>query len=285
MGEMPGMGGFDSSVNFRNNCSAWQKLKNDYSDFLAKTKRTAMPEIRLAPITGGVENVGYADEKLFYSHMINAAYSAGFLLSLGDGCPDEKIRYGIEAVSSLAETEKNGKEVKAAVFMKPYPNEKLFERMEWAEKIMEYCGVDIDSYNIVTMRNLVKLEKKNAAQMQELKKRCKVPFAIKGVFTDADVELVKEVKPDVVVISNHGGRVENRIGSTADFLVQKGEILRNNCGELWIDGGIRTEEDIALAGYLGASQVMVGRPVITALCKGGEKSVKECFSRLKGLNP
>ncbi len=280
---MPGMGGFDNSVNFRLNCSAWQKLKNDYSGCPEKKNSAAMPKIRLAPITGGVENVGYAEEKLFYSHMIKAAYSAGFLLSLGDGCPDEKIRYGIEAVSSVAE--EVGEKVKAAVFMKPYPNERLFERMEWVGSIMEYCGVDIDSYNIVTMRNLVKLEKKNAGQMQELKKHCRVPFAIKGVFTDADIELVKEVKPDVVVISNHGGRVENRIGSTAEFLVQKSEILRNNCGELWVDGGIRTEEDIALAGYLGASQVMVGRPVITALCKGGEKSVKECFSRLKGFIP
>jgi isopentenyl diphosphate isomerase/L-lactate dehydrogenase-like FMN-dependent dehydrogenase len=171
---------------------------------------------------------------------------------------------------------------KAAVFIKPYPNQKILERIDWSRDIAECIGVDIDSYNIVTMRNLVQLERKTPAQINELKKHAKLPFAIKGVFTKEDVELVKEVKPEIVVISNHGGRVENRIGSTAMFLKEYGPELKNYCGELWVDGGLRTKKDLKTASYFGVSEVMLGRPFVTALCRGGEAEVKKMVEHLRG---
>ncbi|MEE0998713.1 MAG: alpha-hydroxy-acid oxidizing protein, partial [Treponemataceae bacterium] len=171
---------------------------------------------------------------------------------------------------------------KAAVFIKPYPNQKILERIDWSRDIAECIGVDIDSYNILTMRNLVQLERKTPAQISELKKHAKLPFAIKGVFTKEDVELVKEVKPEIVVISNHGGRVENRIGSTAMFLKEYGPELKNYCDELWVDGGLRTKKDILTASYFGVSEVMLGRPFVTALCRGGEAEVKKMMEHLRG---
>ena len=81
------------------------------------------------------------------------------------------------------------------------------------------------------------------------------------------VKLAKELKPDVAFISNHGGRVENRIGSTAEFLYQYSNELQNYCGEIWVDGGIRTKQDEQVAKFLGANQVLIGRPVISALCE------------------
>ena len=104
----------------------------------------------------------------------------------------------------------------------------------------------------------------------ELKRHCNakgLPFAIKGIFTDADREAVKQVKPDIVYISNHGGRVETREGSTAQFLAEHAAELRSSCGQLWIDGGIRTAEDIAKAASYGVHTVLQGRPIITAVCK------------------
>jgi isopentenyl diphosphate isomerase/L-lactate dehydrogenase-like FMN-dependent dehydrogenase len=132
------------------------------------------------------------------------------------------------------------------------------------------------------MRNLVQLERKTPAQISELKKHAKLPFAIKGVFTKEDVELVREVKPEIVVISNHGGRVENRIGSTAMFLKEYGQEIRNHCGELWVDGGLRSKKDLKTASYFGVSEVMLGRPFITALCRGGEAEVKKMMEHLRG---
>ena len=40
-----------------------------------------------------------------------------------------------------------------------------------------------------------------------------------------------------------------------------------NCGELWVDGGIRSRHDMAVAAAYGVSTVLEGRPFITALCR------------------
>ena len=268
------MGGFNDSVNFQANCKDWKILRKEIENFNKISDSLDLPKIRLAPITGAVENVGWVDEESFYFALTEAAYKADVNLSIGDGCPDIKLQSGIQAINFLQQ-KNSSKSIKSAVFIKPYPNKKIIERIEWSAGVSEIIGVDIDSYNIVTMRNLVQLERKTPAQISELKKHAKLPFAIKGVFTKEDVELVKEVKPEIVVISNHGGRVENRIGSTAMFLKEYGPELKNYCGELWVDGGLRTKKDLKTASYFGVSEVMLGRPFVTALCRGGEAEVKK----------
>ena len=268
------MGGFNNSINFQANCKDWKILQKEIIDFDKISSSISLPTIRLAPITGAVENVGWQDEETFYFALTEAAYKTGAKLAIGDGCPDIKIQNGIKAIKSLQEKNPS-KDVKASVFIKPYPNAKIIERIDWSKDIAEIVGVDIDSYNIVTMRNLVQLERKTPSQIHELKEYAKLPFAIKGVFTKDDVDLVKEIKPEIVVISNHGGRVENRLGSTAKFLKEYGSELKNYCGELWVDGGLRTKSDLLVASYFGASEVMLGRPFITALCRGGEEEVKK----------
>lgn len=249
------MGGVNANKNFIQNCAAWKKIDFGPFDFRRK-------EIRLAPMTGAVENAGYFDEKQFYFDLISECSKTGAKLSIGDGIPDTKLKWGIEAVQSAGK--------KAAVFIKPYSNEKILERFEWAQDICEYCGVDIDAYNIVTMRNKAWLEKKDSSLLIELKKyfsRKGIPFVIKGIFTDEDLRLVEEVKPDVAFVSNHGGRVETRDGSSAEFLSENFKLLKSNCAEIWVDGGIRSWNDVFKAQSYGASEVLAGRPFISALCR------------------
>ncbi len=276
IGELPGMGGFSNNINFKLNCSAWDKISD------TKKSNSAFPlaKIRLGPMTGAVENIGYKTEEDFYFDIISAVSNAGVLLSIGDGCPDIKLLSGIEAVKKQQEKNKN---TKAAVFIKPYPNTRIFERIEWSSTVAESIGIDIDSYNIATMRNLVNLEKKTASHLKEIKNYTKVPFSIKGIFNPEEIEMIAEVKPDIVIISNHGGRVENRIGSTADFLVKYGREIRNHCGELWVDGGIRTLKDIQIASSYGANEVMLGRPFATALCSNGEQGVLDLVKTMSVL--
>ena len=81
------------------------------------------------------------------------------------------------------------------------------------------------------------------------------------------MQLVKEVKPDVAFVSNHGGRIETREGSSAEFLVENFKTLKSNCAELWVDGGVRTWNDVFKAQSYGASEILVGRPFASALCK------------------
>ncbi len=263
--ELPGLGGVFQNQNFQLNCQAWKNLQT-----LAKQNNTlsqiqsipVSPSIlRCGPVTGAQENIGYQNEEDFYFPYLNNAAKNKIGICVGDGYPDQKLHYGINAMKKI--TAKNPS-IKAAFFLKPYPQEKLFERIDWVLPYASHIGIDIDSYNIVTMRNLVNLEQKTAEQLLQIKNKINVPFVIKGVFTQKDIQLVKEVQPDVVYISNHGGRVETEIGSSADFLVEHAPLLKNYCKEIWVDGGIRNKLDIQTALFYGASQVIMARPFIHA---------------------
>ena len=261
---LPGLGGVMDGYNFQANYKAWKEIFQENRDIINSIEITPA-DIRCGPVTGAQENIGFANEKDFYFPYLHNCLEAGVGLCIGDGTPDEKLQFGVEAVRDL--------KTKGAFFLKPYPQEILYKRIELVKPYASFIGVDIDSYNIATMRNLVHLEKKTAVQLEDLRQKAGLPFVIKGVFTREDVELVKELKPDVVYISNHGGRVETRKGSTGRFLQENAAELKKHCKEIWVDGGIRTKQDIQTALYLGANQVILARPFIKATFDG-------CFEKV-----
>lgn len=261
-GQLPGMGGVFSSANFIANCLDWDAIFNEACDIGKRVIgeiTVTQHDIGIAPVTGAVENIGFNNEADFYPLYIGGANKAGIAVCVGDGYPDEKLMLGIESAASCAGS---------TYFLKPYSEYKILERVDRL-KCACAVGCDIDSYNIITMRNKVSLEKKTASQLRALRTYSKLPLAIKGVFTKEDIELCKETLSDIIVVSNHGGRVETDKGSSARFLQKYGRTLKKYCAELWVDGGIRKKRDIKVAKYLGADKVLIGRPFITAVCKSG----------------
>lgn len=275
LGQLPGMGGVNNNENFILNCNSWKEhfkqLSANDKDSLQSIKITS-DKIAIAPVTGAEQNIGYANEEDFYVPYFTAAQNSNVGICVGDGAPDEKLKLGIAAIQKL--------KTKAYFFLKPYPNEKIFQRIEWIADNAIGIGMDIDAYNIVTMRNQVHLEKKSVEQIQEIKDRIKVPLMIKGVFTEEDILLCEKVKPDIVVVSNHGGRIETNKGSSVEFLKNHINQLKQCCSQVWVDGGIRTQNDIKVALYYGADKVLIARPVISALCKGGINLATEYLQSL-----
>ena len=259
------MGGVNNSHNFILNCSAWKSLYNRFcsegeEEFL-KEIQINPSDIGIAPVTGAVQNIGFEKEDDFYFPYFKAAYNKKINIGVGDGSPDEKLQLGLKAVQDL--------NTKAYFFLKPYPNENLFKRIDLIRNSAIAIGMDIDAYNIVTMRNQVHLERKNPAQINEIRSYSKLPLMLKGIFSPEDLELCKEVRPDIAVVSNHGGRVETLEGSSADFLERNIAELKKCCGEVWVDGGIRTKNDIKVAKFLRTDKILIARPFIAALCSGG----------------
>ena len=266
--QLPGLGGVFHNKNFQLNCSAWKTLqkKAEKEGRLEEIKKIdfSLSQIMCAPVTGSQENIGYENERDFYFPYFNESRLAGFGVCVGDGCPDEKLDFGIEAVKKIRE--QFDPDFKAAFFLKPYPQPVLFERLKKIIPFASHIGIDIDAYNIVTMRNKVYLEKKTARDLSELRDFAKkIPFVIKGVFTAEDLALVQEFCPEVALVSNHGGRVETREGSSADFLALHADELKKYTSEVWVDGGIRNAVDVQTAIFYGADRVLVGRPLIRAV--------------------
>lgn len=277
IGQLPGMGGVERNINFRLNCDGWEVCRKEnpllFVNFLERAITDRIPKISLAPMTGAVENIGFNDEELYYREIFSCIHKCGVGLCAGDGYPDEKIKYGIKAVKNLQKTDKKAK---AVFFIKPFENKKIFEHIEMCLPYASAIGIDIDSYNIATMKKLVNLEKKTPSQLKQIKDYLKEkgkPFIIKGIFNTEDIKLLEELHPDCAYISNHGGRIETRIGSTAEFLQNFAEEIKNYTDEIWVDGGIRSPLDIATAMAFGADRVLIGRPFVTAFCKSGEKGV------------
>lgn len=283
IGEMPGIGGVNGNKNFQLNCAAWKKLREKAS-IKEMGKEIASLDFKsdvvlCAPVTGAVQNIGYDKEADFYLPYLSSAYRAGIGLSVGDGAPDEKLLLSLDAVRQLQKRE-NNPNIKAAVFIKPYPTKKMIERALLAKDAAKVIGCDIDASHIATMTGIATLEKKSVADLKEFRRSLDVPLAIKGVFTDEDIELIKELKPEICFISNHGGRIDTVTGSTADFLERYAAKVKPYCKEVWVDGGIRSREDVQTALFYGADKVALARPIISALCKGGEDEAIAAIGRM-----
>ena len=104
------------------------------------------------------------------------------------------------------------------VFLKPYPFEELKRRMSFLTSKIDYFGIDIDSANLINLKGKVKLEEKGWEELLKIKNLTEIPFILKGIYSEEQIEIVKKVRPYAVVISNHGGRVfDNGIGTGLSF--------------------------------------------------------------------
>ncbi len=95
-----------------------------------------------------------------------------------------------------------------------------------------------------------------------------LPVLVKGILTPEDARLAAEHGARGVVVSNHGGRQLDTVLSGADALPAVVDAVADRLDVL-VDGGIRRGTDVVKALALGATAVMVGRPVLCGLAVGG----------------
>lgn len=103
-------------------------------------------------------------------------------------------------------------------------------------------------------------------------------IVIKGVMHPEDAHWAQQVGMDGIVVSNHGGRQLDEAGSTISRLAEI--IAAAPDIEVLIDGGFRRGADIVKALALGASGVMLGRPIAYALAAAGQAGVSTIISSL-----
>jgi 4-hydroxymandelate oxidase len=106
------------------------------------------------------------------------------------------------------------------------------------------------------------------------------PVVLKGILSGEDAARAAETGVAGIVVSNHGARQLDRSIATADALRGIVDRVEGRC-EVWVDGGIRRGLDVAIALSLGASGVLVGRPLYWALAAAGQAGVERALAILR----
>ncbi len=264
-GILPGMGGLGSGDTFVNNFRSWEDISVDSGDI------EKIPLIGVAPMTGVSENLGGAiSERSFQKALAAASDHPGFFYCGGDGHPDFKLYYSIEA---------GEKKPGSFFFIKPYSNDEILRRAALISGA-QGVGVDIDSYNLVNLIGKARLYRKTADDLLYIAENlCDKRFVVKGICSDDQIEIIKKVRPYAVVISNHGGRVFEHGEGTAFILKRLSHKIRPYVDEIWVDGGIRNIKHIKKAGVLGADRVLIGRPFARAAVRNKGKGVSDYIEK------
>jgi L-lactate dehydrogenase (cytochrome) len=87
-----------------------------------------------------------------------------------------------------------------------------------------------------------------------------------------DARLAVSTGADALVVSNHGGRQLDGAPSSIQALPAIAEAVGSQI-EVWMDGGIRSGQDVLKAVALGAKGTMIGRAFLYGLGAMGEAGV------------
>jgi 4-hydroxymandelate oxidase len=103
---------------------------------------------------------------------------------------------------------------------------------------------------------------------------------VKGILRADDASRAVDHGVAGVIVSNHGGRALDTVPATVDVLPAVVAAVDGRVPVL-VDGGIRRGTDIAKAIALGATAVLVGRPIVWGLAVGGADGVAAVIVTLR----
>jgi L-lactate dehydrogenase (cytochrome) len=102
---------------------------------------------------------------------------------------------------------------------------------------------------------------------------------LKGIMDVEDARLAVQAGADAIVVSNHGGRQLDGAPSSIHALPAIAAEVGSQL-EVWMDGGIRSGQDVLKAWALGARGTMIGRAMAYGLGALGEEGVSKALAIL-----
>jgi L-lactate dehydrogenase (cytochrome) len=117
------------------------------------------------------------------------------------------------------------------------------------------------------------------ADVEWIKKRWGGKLILKGIMDVEDARLAASSGADALIVSNHGGRQLDGAQSSIEALPAIAEAVGSEI-EVWMDGGIRSGQDVLKARALGARGVLIGRAFLYALGAYGEAGVTRALQIL-----
>lgn len=283
-GQVPGMGGKGTGKAFIENVEALDRIKLN----MRVIHKVAEPDMSIdlfgkkldlpvmaAPITGTILNMGgLVTEKEYIEPVIEGCKNMGTYAMVGDTAVPQILLDNLEVMEKY--------DGAGIVFIKPWENADIIEKIKKAEKAGAIAvGVDLDACGLVTLKlHGTPVFAKNIDEIRELVNSTNLPFILKGIMTPDEALMAVEAGVYGIVVSNHGGRVQDYTPGTADVLPEIAKAVDGRV-KVFVDGGIRTGVDVLKMLALGADACLIGRPFITASFGGQTQGVEMYISRLK----
>jgi L-lactate dehydrogenase (cytochrome) len=103
---------------------------------------------------------------------------------------------------------------------------------------------------------------------------------IKGIMSPTDARLAVECGADAIIVSNHGGRQLDGAPSSVSALPAIVDKVGRQT-EVFVDGGIRSGQDLLRVIALGAKAGFIGRPFLYGLGALGQAGVTRCLEVIR----
>ena len=182
---------------------------------------------------------------------------------------------GVKAVFITVDTMNNGN------------REKTYKNPQWIAAMVEQCGgfPEVRTFEEAgvgsTAGHTQRMTWEDILWMkQECRKAGDMAIIVKGVMSPEDTDIAASLGIDGVVISNHGGRQLDGTDGPIELVKECVDAAAGRC-DVFMDGGVRRGKDVYKALALGATAVLIGRPVLWGMSIAGEKGVARTLELLK----
>jgi L-lactate dehydrogenase (cytochrome) len=116
----------------------------------------------------------------------------------------------------------------------------------------------------------------NWNDVEWIKKRWDGKLVLKGILDVEDARIAVNTGADAIIVSNHGGRQLDGAMASIEAVPPIADAVGRRI-EVWMDGGIRSGQDVLKAVALGARGTMIGRAFLYGLGALGEAGVTKCL--------
>ena len=216
----------------------------------------------------------YTDQE-YNQTLVPACAQAGIDAFLGDGPDPAMFQSVLDALR-----ENGGRGIPT---IKPWDRDTLLAKVDAVKAAgARVIAMDIDAAGLPFLKAIGgNAGSKTVAELREIIDHAGVPFILKGIMTVRGAEKALEAGAAGIVVSNHGGRVQDGVPATAQVLPAIVQAVKGKLTVL-VDGGIRTGVDVLRALALGADGCLIARPYVTAMYGGGAEGVKLLTEKLQG---
>lgn len=116
----------------------------------------------------------------------------------------------------------------------------------------------------------------NWGDVEWIKKRWGGKLILKGILDEEDARRAADSGADALVVSNHGGRQLDGAPASIEMVPAIAAAVGSRI-EVWMDGGIRSGQDVLKAWALGARGTLIGRAFLYGLGALGEEGVAKAL--------